>query len=307
MYNCAVAGVDGHAEEVPLFAGLDDKRARGDREQHARAPLQGGRHRDAGGRGGVGFFVVEEGEADVAVGGEAKGSVGPGDYFGEIALIDESPRTATLTARTDMLCYGMTPGTSGRSSRATRRCLEAAHGHGPEDALDRLARAEAPSAVVARVRTHRRDAHARAGVRRVDEAAVPDVDPHVAGAVEEARSPGRRDPREIRWPCERSPQLESEDGCRSGGRRSGRAPSSRTRARSRAAPAVRDADEVARVGHDVEAESLLRALPRHEQKMPPRLGPPDESRCVRRMPSRRPGRASLAVRAPGRGKWRAAV
>jgi CRP-like cAMP-binding protein len=61
------------------------------------------------GAGGVGFFVVQEGEADVQVGGEAKGSVGPGDYFGEIALINESPRTATLTARTDMLCYGMTP------------------------------------------------------------------------------------------------------------------------------------------------------------------------------------------------------
>jgi CRP/FNR family transcriptional regulator len=61
------------------------------------------------GAGGVGFFVVEEGEADVTVGGEARGSVGPGDYFGEIALINESPRTATLTARTDMLCYGMTP------------------------------------------------------------------------------------------------------------------------------------------------------------------------------------------------------
>ena len=54
------------------------------------------------GAGGVGFFVVESGQADVNVAGEAKGSVGPGDYFGEIALINESPRTATLTARTDM-------------------------------------------------------------------------------------------------------------------------------------------------------------------------------------------------------------
>ena len=61
------------------------------------------------GAGGVGFFVVEQGQADVSIGGESKGSVGPGDYFGEIALINESPRTATLTARTDMLCYGMTP------------------------------------------------------------------------------------------------------------------------------------------------------------------------------------------------------
>ena len=54
--------------------------------------------------------VIEEGEAEVSVAGETKPwTVGPGDYFGEIALINESPRTATLTAKTDMLCYGMTP------------------------------------------------------------------------------------------------------------------------------------------------------------------------------------------------------
>ena len=45
----------------------------------------------------------------MTVGGDARGTVGPGDYFGEIALINESLRTATLTARTDMVCYGMTP------------------------------------------------------------------------------------------------------------------------------------------------------------------------------------------------------
>ena len=96
-------------KKVPLFAGLDDKElqeiARSMRERRFKA----GDTVTQEGAGGVGFFVVEEGQADVNVGGESKGSVGPGDYFGEIALINESPRTATLTARTDMLCYGMTP------------------------------------------------------------------------------------------------------------------------------------------------------------------------------------------------------
>ena len=110
MYNCAVAQASPETlRKVPLFADLDD------RELQQIASSMRERRYGAGdvltqeGSGGVGFFVVEEGEADVNVGGEAKGSVGPGDYFGEIALINESPRTATLTARTDMVCYGMTP------------------------------------------------------------------------------------------------------------------------------------------------------------------------------------------------------
>ena len=110
MYNCAVATASTDSlRRVPLFAGLNNK------ELDQIASVLRERRFKAGdvvtqeGSGGVGFFVVEEGEADVSVGGESKGSIGPGDYFGEIALINESPRTATLTARTDMLCYGMTP------------------------------------------------------------------------------------------------------------------------------------------------------------------------------------------------------
>src|SRR5262245_60923559 len=95
--------------KVPLFAGLDDKElleiASSMRERSCKA----GDTVTQEGAGGVGFFVVQEGQADVTVGGQSKGSVGPGEYFGEIALINESPRTATLTASTDMVCYGMTP------------------------------------------------------------------------------------------------------------------------------------------------------------------------------------------------------
>ena len=61
------------------------------------------------GAGGAGFFVVEAGQAEVTVGGEPRGTLGPGDYFGEIALLTDSARTATIVATTDMACYGMTP------------------------------------------------------------------------------------------------------------------------------------------------------------------------------------------------------
>jgi len=60
------------------------------------------------GAGGAGFFIVETGEAAVSVDGQPRGSIAPGDYFGEIALLTGSDRTATVTAQTDMLCYGLT-------------------------------------------------------------------------------------------------------------------------------------------------------------------------------------------------------
>ena len=60
------------------------------------------------GQGGVGFFVIEDGEARVTVHGEDRRRLGAGDYFGEVALLTDSPRTATITAESDLRCYGMT-------------------------------------------------------------------------------------------------------------------------------------------------------------------------------------------------------
>ena len=49
------------------------------------------------------------GTASVEIHGEKRGQLAPGDYFGEVALIDEQARrTATITAETDLTCYGLT-------------------------------------------------------------------------------------------------------------------------------------------------------------------------------------------------------
>jgi CRP-like cAMP-binding protein len=53
---------------------------------------------------GIGFFIVAEGEATVSVAGTEVAKLGPGDHFGELGLIAERERTATVTARTQLDC-----------------------------------------------------------------------------------------------------------------------------------------------------------------------------------------------------------
>jgi CRP-like cAMP-binding protein len=95
--------------KVPLFAGLDERELEQIADTMQERRFAAGSTVTQEGSGGAGFFIVESGQADVSVGGEGRRTIGPGDYFGEIALITNSPRTATITARTDLLCHGMTP------------------------------------------------------------------------------------------------------------------------------------------------------------------------------------------------------
>jgi SulP family sulfate permease len=60
------------------------------------------------GESGVGFFVIDTGNATVSVGGEERRKLGPGDYFGEVALLAQTDRTATVTADGELRCYGLT-------------------------------------------------------------------------------------------------------------------------------------------------------------------------------------------------------
>jgi pyruvate,water dikinase len=93
---------------VPLFEGLSrreiDQIARLFKERHFAA----GETVAKEGAGGASFFVVVSGQAKATVKGRELATFGPGDYFGEMALIDEGARSATVTASTDLVCNGLT-------------------------------------------------------------------------------------------------------------------------------------------------------------------------------------------------------
>ena len=108
MYNCLVAASVEILKQVPLFAGLDKRDLQQIAGSMRERRFAEGDVLTEEGASAAGFFIVAEGKADVTVGGELRGSVGPGDYFGEVALLTGSDRTATLVAVTDMVCYGMT-------------------------------------------------------------------------------------------------------------------------------------------------------------------------------------------------------
>jgi CRP-like cAMP-binding protein len=95
-------------KRVPLFADLDG----GELQQIANSMKQrtfsAGQEIAVEGQSGVGFFVIEDGQAKVTVHGDEVRRLGPGDYFGEVALITQGARTATVTADTDLKTYGMT-------------------------------------------------------------------------------------------------------------------------------------------------------------------------------------------------------
>ena len=57
---------------------------------------------------GIGLFIIADGTAEVTIGGRRKSTLDRGDFFGEIALLDGGPRSATVTATSDVRLYGLT-------------------------------------------------------------------------------------------------------------------------------------------------------------------------------------------------------
>ena len=89
---------------VPLFAGLDRK------ELEMLSKLVKEQRYSAGativkaGAGGHGLYIIKEGAIEVIRDGQKVASMGPGQFFGEISVLDGGPRTADVKAETDTVC-----------------------------------------------------------------------------------------------------------------------------------------------------------------------------------------------------------
>jgi CRP/FNR family cyclic AMP-dependent transcriptional regulator len=93
----------GDLKRVPLFSELDNRQLKKLAARFRERTVAAGTALTTEGEmSGVGFFVVTDGEATVNVGGKDVGTIGPGDHFGELALVTESARTATVTAKAEM-------------------------------------------------------------------------------------------------------------------------------------------------------------------------------------------------------------
>ncbi len=94
--------------KVPLFSMLPKKQlASLARNAHERTFPPGAVLTDEA-EAGVTFGVIVDGQATVTVHGNPARTLGPGDYFGEMALIDHSFRSAKITAETELRCLMFT-------------------------------------------------------------------------------------------------------------------------------------------------------------------------------------------------------
>ena len=87
---------------VPLFSALSKRDLQRVAKASDEVAIEAGRTLVEQGRTGHEFFLILEGEAVVRRNNRKVATLGPGEYFGELAILDRGPRSASVVANTDM-------------------------------------------------------------------------------------------------------------------------------------------------------------------------------------------------------------
>jgi CRP-like cAMP-binding protein len=95
---------------VPLFASLSDGELKLLAQQADDVDVREGKQLITEGRFAYEFFAIEEGTADVTIDGDVVRTLGPGDFFGEMALLVTDRRTASVVATSPMRLVVLTAG-----------------------------------------------------------------------------------------------------------------------------------------------------------------------------------------------------
>ena len=94
---------------VPLFSGCSDKQLAFIATRVEELDFPAGKVLCEEGKSGGDFFIVLSGTADVRRRGNTMNRMGPGDFFGEIALLDQGPRSATVVTTSPMRALVLGP------------------------------------------------------------------------------------------------------------------------------------------------------------------------------------------------------
>jgi len=103
------ASLDEYLRNAALFAGFDDRQIAGVLSIAKERRFAAGETIIRQGESGLGFYLVVEGHTEARAGDTILAQLGPGDYFGEMALLlEDTPRTADVVALEETTCLVIT-------------------------------------------------------------------------------------------------------------------------------------------------------------------------------------------------------
>jgi len=114
----------GRLKRIPLFSDIPDEELAQIATFAQEVSVEAGRQLVREGDFSYEFMAIEEGEAEVTREGEHLATLGPGDFFGEMGLLEKTLRNATVTAKTSMLVVTLTGWDLKRMERRVPKAIE---------------------------------------------------------------------------------------------------------------------------------------------------------------------------------------